>query len=756
MNMRTILNILLLLSAVSSVAQNTTVSGHITDSQTGESLIGVSVACIAESKGTITDAFGFFSIDVPIGCTLTCSYIGYENANITILRTVSMPLSILLTEKKMSITEVVVYGSQTTSTLEKWGTGITKIDLKQANTLPVLGGERDVIKILQLMPGIKKEHDGSTGMLVRGGAGDQNLVLLDDAPVYNASHLVGIFSVFNNDAMKDVTMQKGGFTANYGGRLSSVLDIRTKDGNMQKHMVSGGVGLLSARASVEGPILKNRASYIVSARRTYIDQVYKAVGSELPFYFYDLNAKLSFKPTISDQFFFSGYLGKDVLQYGNEKPDRIYQTDFANKLRNRTATLRWNHHYAGQKLFQHSSIIYTEYAFNLNNRINQYEWKTTSTVQDYIAKLHYDYYINNQNHLQFGSEFTHHVFNPNQSTGSPEFSELISNTTSNHISLNEFALFIQNNYQPTANLFIQYGLRLSGADVTQKTYTNLEPRAQIGYAMTSKQSIKFAYSRMAQYMHLVTGASTLPSDVWYPVTNEIKPKQADQLTAGYTLQLPLNCQLQLESYYKWLNNVSEFKEGTIGFSQTDFANDIAQGQAKAYGIELLLQRKSGKWNGWFGYTLAYSKSQFNEINNGEWFYARFDRRHDISIVGNYELTKRITLSAVFAYASGSRFTPIIGQYLVPNGSYTDAIPLPIYGKRNSIILSPSHRLDLSITIKGKQREQFSGEWQIGVYNIYNRTQPYRIRMDVQSDGSIAYKQVGLFGCIPSISYHFNF
>lgn len=754
--MKTLFKAILLFFTFSAQAQNITVSGNIIDAQTGESLIGVSVSCPEELKGTLTDAFGYFSIDVPSGCLLTCSYIGYESNSIKVTRQLIMPLKITLIEKKVSIQEVVVYGNTGTTPLEKWGTGITKIDMKQANTLPVLGGEKDVVKILQLMPGIKKEHDGSTGMLVRGGAGDQNLVLLDDAPVYNASHLVGIFSVFNNDAIKDVTMQKGGFTANYGGRLSSVLDIRTKDGNMHKHMVSGGVGLLSARASIEGPIIKEKASYIVSARRTYIDQMYKLVRSDLPFYFYDVNAKLSYKPTAYDQFFVSGYLGKDVLDYENQKPDRIYQTDFSNRLYNRTATFRWNHNYEGQKLFQHSSLVHTQYRFNLTNRINQYEWKTTSTIHDYMAKLHYDYYINNRNHLQFGAEFTHHVFNPNQSVGSPAFTDFITTTASNRITLNEGAVFIQNDYQPNAKLFIQYGLRLSGAAPHQKMYTNWEPRAQIGYSLTSKQSVKLAYARMAQYMHLVTGASTLPSDVWYPVTDAIKPKLADQLTAGYTLQLPANCQFQVEGYYKWLEHVSEFKEGTIGFSQTDFEKDITQGQSRAYGIELLLQRKSGKWNGWVGYTLAYSKSQFDDLNNGEWFYARFDRRHDVSFVGNYSLNNRITFSAVFAYASGSRFTPIIGQYLVPNGNYTDAIPLPIYGKRNGIVLSPSHRLDISVTIKGKQREKFASEWQIGLYNVYNRTQPYRIRMDVQPNGSIQYKQVGLFGCIPSVSYHFNF
>jgi hypothetical protein len=735
------------------IAQTITVSGVLTDAKTGETLIGASVVCKEESKGSLTNAFGFYALDIKPNRTLTFSYMGYTEKIITITIKTSMPLNIQLDESKQTLTEVVVT-APTQTTLATQSLGVTKLDLKQINSIPVLGGEKDLVKVLQLMPGIKKENDGGAGMLVRGGSGDQNLVLLDDAPVYNASHLLGFFSIFNSDVVKDVSIQKGGFSANYGGRLSSVLDVRMKDGNMKKTQLSVGVGLLSARVAIEGPIWKDKISYIITGRRSYIDRTYQLIGSSMPYYFYDINAKINYRISEQDQLLISAYRGKDVLKFGDAQS--AYDIDFATKIRNTTATLRWNHVHANPKLFQHTSLIYTQYDYQLSNKINANEMQITSSIHDWIGKTEFDYFANHHNQLKFGGEFTQHHFRPNKTRVIGDFNESIQNQNSQLLISNEIAAFLHNTQTLTSRFTAQYGLRVSGAITQQHFYHNLEPRLNLSYQLSSTQTIKAAYSQMNQYIHLVTGASTLPSDNWYPVTDLIKPQHSKQITLGYAQQLLLDLTFTAETYFKWQQHLVEYREGSIAFNSSNIEQDIVQGNGKAYGVELLLHKKAGKWNGWLGYTLAYSKRQFAELNGGESFYARYDRRHDISLVQNYDLTSRITLSAVYTFATGSRFTPIIGQYLVPGGGLNQIVTLPIYSKRNAIVLAPSHRLDLNLVLKSKAEKKFASEWHIGAYNVYNQTQPYRIRIDKNNDGSLRYNQVGLFGFIPSIAYNITF
>jgi hypothetical protein len=735
-------------------AQTITVSGTLTDARTGETLIGASVVCKEESKGVLTNAFGFYSIDVPANSILHISYMGYAEQTATITPKTIFPLNIQLAEQQQALKEVVVTASSAMSPEQRL-TGVTKLDMKQISSIPVMGGEKDLVKVLQLMPGVKKENDGSTGMLVRGGSGDQNLVLLDDAPIYNASHLLGFFSVFNSDAVKDVTLQKGGFTANNGGRLSSVLDVRMKDGNMKKTEVNIGVGLLSAHGSIEGPILKDKISYIISGRRTYIDHMYKLVGSTMPFYFYDLNGKLHYRVSEKDQLFLSVYRGKDILRFGGSKASS-YNIDFANQLRNTTATLRWNHAYENQKIFQRTSVIYTQFYYQLNNKIDQNHMQITSTINDWIGKTELDYYLNNHNRITFGGEYIQHHFSPNKTAVTGNFSESVVTGKGVDLYMPEMAVFVMNDQSITPRLSAQYGIRISGAAAGNTFYCNPEPRVNFSYLLTSSQTIKLAYSHMSQYVNMVTGASTMPSDVWYPVTDVIKPQHSKQITLGYTKTLPMNFSFSAESYMKWQQNLVEFREGSIVFSNANIEQDIVQGTGKAYGIELLLHKKTGRWNGWLGYTLAYSKRHFDELNGGETFYARYDRRHDISLAANYEFRPRVTFSAVYTFATGSRFTPVIGQYFVPSGNMNDVVTLPIYSKRNAVVLSPSHRLDLNMVIKSKAEKRFASEWHIGAYNVYNQTQPYRIRIDKNNDGSFSYNQVGLFGFIPSIAYNIKF
>jgi hypothetical protein len=751
----TIILITLLFTRMQALGQTITVSGVLTDAQTGETLIGASVVCKEESKGTLTNAFGFYTLDVKTNSQISFSYMGYAEQSVLINAKTVLPLHIQLRENKQQLKEVIITASGQTP-IELHSTGVTKLDLKQISSVPVLGGEKDLVKVLQLMPGIKKEHDGGSGMLVRGGSGDQNLVLLDDAPVYNASHLLGFFSVFNADAVKDVSLQKGGFSANYGGRLSSALDVRLKDGNMKQTKASLGVGLLSAHAALEGPIVKDKISYIVTGRRSYIDRTYKLIGSSMPFYFYDLNGKINYRISEEDQVWLSAYRGKDVLKFGENQSASAYDINFSNKIRNTTATLRWNHVYANAKLFQHTAAIYTRYDYQLTNKIDANEMRVKSSITDWIGKTTFDYFVNHRNQLKFGGEFTQHHFRPNQTKVMGDFNESLKSQNSPTLQSSEMALFASNTQQITHRLSSQYGLRFSGAFTQHTFYKLTEPRLSLSYQLSVSQVVKIAYSHMGQYINLVSGASTLPSDIWYPVTDQIKPQQSKQITLAYSKQLPLDFLFTAESYFKWQQNIVEFREGSITLGSDNIEQDIVQGKGKAYGIELLLHKKAGRWNGWIGYTLSYSKRQFDALNGGESFYARYDRRHDFSLVQNYDLTKGITLSAVYTFATGSRFTPIIGQYFVPAGGLNQIVTLPIYSKRNAVVLAPSHRLDINMVLRSKPEKRFASEWHFGAYNVYNQTQPYRIRIDQNNDGSLQYNQVGLFGFIPSIAYQITF
>lgn len=751
---------MLLLVALHSGAQERIVSGVITDALTGELLIGVSVSCEDGSRGTVSNVYGFFSLTVKIPCALKVKYLGYDERRIDINHGTALPLSLQLAEKKETLTEVVIHARQKEDDLAVSQTGYTHLNLKQIGTVPVLGGEKDIIKVLQLMPGIKRGSDGSTSMLVRGGSGDQNLVLLDEAPVYNASHLLGFFSVFNSDAIKDVTLQKGGFTSNVGGRLSSVLDIKTKDGNMKKMEVNGGVGLLATRLSVEGPILKDKLSFIVSGRRTYVDQVYKMVGKSLPFYFYDVNAKVNWRFSERDQFYISAYNGKDVLQFGGDNEaasSKVYDADFATTLMNTTISARWNHTYSSQKLFQNITILHSRFAYQLDNRINGNELLVQSYIQDLAIKVNEDFYANNYNHIKFGGELNNRHFRPNVSKVKGSFNESIKAGNGLDLSMQEMALYALNEQTITSRMSANYGFRYSGALTGTIFYGNIEPRMNLSYKLNNEHTLKISYSHMSQYINLVTGSSTMPTDLWYPVSSNIKPQTSRQITLGHVKEWD-DKQLVLTSevYYKWMNNLVEYKEGTVSLLNNNIEADLIQGKGKAYGLEVLLHKKFGRVNGWIGYTLSFSNRQFDSLNKGETFYARYDRRHDFSVVANYEYSKRITFSAVWTFATGSRFTPVIGQYLMPNGNYNDVNALPIYSKRNAVVLSASHRLDVNMVFKCKPHKRYSGEWHVGAYNVYNQTQPYRIRIDKKEDGSMKYNQVGLFGFIPSVAYNIKF
>ncbi|HEX8549386.1 MAG TPA: TonB-dependent receptor plug domain-containing protein, partial [Cytophagaceae bacterium] len=624
--------------------------------------------------------------------------------------------------------------------------------------LPAIGGEVDVVKVLQLMPGVQKGNEGGSGMFVRGGTSDQNLILLDEATVYNPGHLFGFFSIFNNDALKDVQIIKGGFPASYGGRLSSVLDIKTNEGNNQGFKVDGGIGMLSSRATLQGPIIKDRMSFILSARRTYLDKVLKVFKYNLPYYFYDLNAKINYKLSDKNTIFFSTYFGKDVLNLSSDTSKAEDLFGFGFKLGNYTNTVRWNHTY-NKKLFSNVSIIHTNFSYNISGKFTDNAFYVKSKIDDLGVKGDWEYYLNAKNQIRFGASFIHHNFRPNIVNSSGELTSSITSRDGARLALEESGIYLGNDQEVSPRIKLNYGLRFSSALAKSKVYSGLEPRVAIRYTIDERSSIKASYSRMKQYMHLVSSSSiSLPTDLWYPVTESIKPQVSDQVSLGYFLGITeWATNVSVEAYYKKMNNLIEYKEGAKLMLNDNFDRELLNGKGNSYGLEFLINKSpQGKFSGWASYTISWATRQFDELNKGEKFFAKFDRRHNLSLVGLYKINDYLSFSAVWVFASGSRFTPVVGQYAIPNASLTDVDVMPIYASRNSVKMSPSHRLDLNLIVQQKKERRFKSEWHIGCYNLYNQTSPYKIEVVKEDNGALKYQQKGLFGFLPSLAYNFKF
>lgn len=747
-----------------------TVSGYLTDASNGEALLFGNIALKNTTTGTSSNEYGFYSIDVPKGesVTLICSYIGYQQKEYTILENESKTVDIKLEPDGETLAEVEVVANRFGSEKEEirsTQTSTINLSIKDIKTIPSLGGEVDIIKVVQLMPGISKGGEGGTGMFVRGGDADQNLVLLDEATVYNIGHLFGFFSVFNPDAISDLTIIKGGFPAHYGGRLSSVLDVRMKEGNNQGFHFEGGIGLLSSRLTIEAPIIKDKASFLISGRRTYIDRVFNAVGIPLPYYFYDLNAKLNYKISDKDKIFLSGYFGDDVLAFNieDDSPEdeeglEDFGLDFGFRLGNFTQTFRWNHIYT-PKLFSNLSIIHTSFNYDINGVVGNNSILVKSEIRDIGAKLDFANYQTETSKLRFGSQIVLHRFRPNILSTSGIVTEFLESKEGELRSTLETALYANYEFEPTDKLKLNAGLRLSGTAVTNRFFFNPEPRFSASYALNDIQSFKFSYSWMNQYMHRVSSSTiALPTDLWYPVSENVKPQSAHQVAVAYNhfFEKPA-LSLTLEGYYKTMNNLIEYKEGSNLILNDNFEDLLLQGRGEAWGTELLFRRQTGKLNGWVAYTLAWSRRHFDELNNGEKFWAKYDRRHILSLVGNWDITKRLALSAVWEYSSGARFTPLRANYLFPDAGLSSIELVPVYSERNEFSLSPSHRLDVNLVFRNKRTKRFKTEWHIGGYNVYNRATPYRINVTLdETTGQLKYTQPGLFGFIPSIAYNFKF
>lgn len=744
-----------------------TISGIIKDARTGEFFQGASLTIAEKSNiGVLSNEYGFYSLLLPKGNYIfKVSYVGYSEATQTINLDSNITINWELVDKNQ-LEEVIISGKRKDDNLRKPIMGTEILNMNEIAKIPVIFGEKDIIKTLQLLPGIKSNGEGGNGFSVRGGATDQNLILLDEAPVYNASHLLGFFSTFNSDAIKDATIIKGNSPAQYGGRLSSVLDVKMKEGNNKDYNVTGGLGLISSRLSIEGPIQKDKSSFLISGRRTYADVFLQLSPdfSDSKLFFYDLNAKANYRINDKNKLYFSGYFGRDVLGLGN-----TFNTNWGNS----TGTLRWNSIW-NSRLFSNTSVIYSNYDYNINIKDDETNFNINSNIKDWNLKQDFSYYVNPKHSVRFGFNAIHHTITPTR------FSGTISNFDSKKGRKGlETAVYLSDNYKANDKLSIDYGLRFSaytilGGDTynlynngvktgsivladgqTGKTYYNAEPRITSNYRINDVSSIKAGYSRNTQNLHLMSNSTGgNPTDQWLGNSYNTKPEIADQVSFGYSRNFNNNnYEFNTEVYYKDMQNQIDYKDGADIQTVTDIESELLYGKGRAYGLELLLKKKTGKLTGWVGYTLSKTERKINGINNNDWYNARQDRTHDLSIVGIYELSKRWTLSTTFVYQTGNAVT-------FPTGKFNlNGITVYQYASRNANRLPAYHRLDFGATYeKKKPGKRFQSSWNFGLYNVYGRENAYTITFRDNPDDPTKTEalQTSLFRWVPGITYNFKF
>ena len=750
-----------------ATAQQTLVlSGSVRDKQTGESLIKA-VVRIQElpSAGIISNEYGFYSLSLPKGnYSVVVTQVGYETLIQKIKLDSSQSINFYLQTKNV-LKEVVVESSRKNDNLTKAQMGTETINMSSINKVPVIFGEKDLLKTIQLLPGVKSAGEGNSGFFVRGGSADQNLILLDEAPVYNATHLLGFFSTFNSDAIKDATIIKGNSPSQYGGRLSSVLDVKMKEGNNQNYTVNGGLGLISSKLSIEGPLQKNKSSFILSGRRTYADVFLKATEKfkDNILYFYDLNAKANYQINAKNKIYISGYFGRDELGLGQD-----FGIDWGNK----TGTIRWNK-IISNKLFLNTSLIYSDYNYNVKLKNGETNFNINSNIKDLNLKQDYTFYANGANTLRFGFNSILHTIKPSTFSGT-----VINSVSKEGRNGFENALYLTNNYRANSQFTIDYGVRLSmytlmGGDVYNvyqngivnssvklsrssfgKTYVNPEPRITTNFRINDETSIKAGYARNIQHLHLLSNAvASSPSDQWIGNSYNIKPEVADQWSVGYVTKVfKSNFEFTAEAYYKYLQNQIDYKDGAEINTVSDVESVLLYGIGRAYGIELLLKKKEGRFTGWIGYTLSKTERKIDGINGNNWYNARQDRTHDISVVGIYDLNQRWSISGVFVYNTGDAVT-------YPTGKYTlQGQTLYQYAARNANRMPAYHRLDFSATYEKNKTKRMHGSWNFSLYNVYGRENAYRISFkdDPNNPTRTQIIRTALFKWVPSVTYQFKF
>lgn len=778
-----VLTCLLAIYAVPATAQRRyTLSGYVKDSLTGENLIGASVS--VDGKAALsTNSYGFYSLTLPEGnYEISISFTGYQLLHFSVALFSNINGNRLLAPRIAANEEVVVYAKRRDANVRNAQMGKIDLSMSQVKSLPVLMGEVDILKTLQLLPGVRNAGEGNAGFYVRGGGPDQNLIMLDDAVVYNSGHLFGFFSVFNSDAIKNVSLIKGGMPAQYGGRLSSVLDVAMKDGNMKKMEVDGGIGLIASRLSIQGPIKKDKASFMISARRTYIDALVKPfVPSSSAFhgsgyYFYDLNTKVNYKFSDKDRLYLSGYFGRDVFDFNNTQ--RSFKANIP--WGNATATIRWNHLFH-PKLFANTTLVFNNYNFAFNAVQNSLAFGVSSGIRDLTAKYDLDYYPAAAHKMKAGVSFTNHVFKPNLVSGRSDSTDFTPDNAQKKYA-NELAAYLQDDWEVSDKLQISGGIRFSrftqigpytnytrDADGNKtdsmvysrgskvRAYGGVEPRLTFRYSLHDAASIKASITRNIQYIHLVSNAgSTLPTDLWVPSTLRVQPQMSWQYAAGYFQNFRENTyEASVELYYKQMQNQIEYREGYTP-SLKDPEEEFVFGKGWSYGAEFFVRRNTGKLTGWIGYTLSWTWRQFPDLNNGEKYRARYDRRHDLSVVASYDLNKKWKLSAVFVYGTGNATSLPERFYLV------DGVLTQEYSRINQYRMPAYHRADLAATYTPtpKKPRKIKSSWVFSVYNVYSRLNPYFIYYNQTGsayDGSLKVeaRQVSLFPLLPSVTWNFK-
>jgi hypothetical protein len=771
-----------------------TLSGYVTDAGNGEELIGATITLSDNpSKGTTTNVYGFYSLTLPAGnYQVRYSYLGYQTVEREIELTQDQKVDVELPSQEMQLEEIVVSTDRPEANVQDVNMSREKLKIEKVKSLPALFGEVDVLRTVQLLPGVQTVGEGTTGLFVRGGSADQNLVLLDEAVVYNPSHFLGFFSVFNPDAIKNLELYKGGIPARYGGRISSILDIQMKDGNSKRLSVSGGIGSISSRLTVEGPLKRNESSFILSGRRTYADLFLRLSPNEdinqNILYFYDFNAKANYRVGEKNRFFLSGYFGRD--RFGIED---LFGLNWGNA----TATLRWNH-LINDRLFLNTSLIYSnfDYGFDFDTDVASFEWR--SALKAYNAKFDFNYFLNPENSIDFGYQTILHNFAP---------PTIVPGEGTNFEPLEldekfalEQAIYIGNQQQISERLSLEYGLRYStfqqigpgivyeyeeGRPFSDETITNtleyetgeniqfydgLEPRFGARYLLNRSSSVKVSYNRLMQYLQIASNATAgLPIDRWIPADNYIRPLIGDQIAAGYFRNFASNSlEASVEVYYKWMQNIIDFKTGSDILLNNNIETEVSEGIGWAYGAEFMLKKNVGRTTGWISYTLARARRQVDDINGGRAYNARYDRTHDFSLVVSHQFNPRLTVSGTWVYSSGTAVSLPAGRYQLDGQSVPFYDPL----RRNAYRMPDFHRMDLSVVLDGKKKEgrRWENSWAFSIYNVYARKNPFTITFEEvynedpnfePGDGEIessrpAAVKTYLFSIIPSVTYNFKF
>jgi hypothetical protein len=769
-----------------SVAQRATINGYIKDQATGENLIGATVMHEATLSGTTANVHGFYSFTLRADtCTLIYSYVGYQPIRMSFRLHGDTTLNVNLAAANQ-LDEVVVEATRGEELEKLTKMGSVTLTAEQIKSLPAFLGEVDVLKIIQLMPGVKSS-EGSTGLYVRGGGPDQNLMLLDGVPVYNASHLFGFFSVFNADAINRVELIKGGFPARYGGRLSSVIDINMKDGNMKELHGEGSIGIIAAKLALEGPIIKDKTSFLVSGRRTYADILawpfIKAAPDDVKagYFFHDFNAKINHIFNQKNRIYLSTYWGDDKAysRYRDEyrQPNgTVIQSEEEAGLKwgNFINALRWNH-IVGPRLFSNLTATYSKYHFNIFSEYSEVITPpdTTSTrefgyaeynsgIRDWAAKLDFDFIPTPDHYIRFGGQAIRHLFSPG-AFATQSSTELDTTIGARKIYANEFSVYVEDDMRVGDLVKINAGIHASAFAVEGNLYHSVQPRLAARLMLGSELSMKASYAMMTQYIHLLTNAGLgLPTDLWVPSTAKVAPQQARQAALGFAKSYKSRYEFSLEGYYKTMESLIEYRDGASFINlDDDWQNNVVTGgQGRSYGTEVLLQKKTGSLTGWIGYTLSWAERQFDELNFGKWYYYKYDRRHDISVAMTHSWNKRLDFSAAWVFGTGNAITLPIASYPgpaneQPGDPYRYFTSIDYFGQRNAFRMRSYHRLDLSISFV-KEKKWGERKWTIAVYNTYNRQNPFYMDLGRTPQGDLAFYQYSLFPVIPSIAYSFKF